>query len=135
MIKKILALLLIGVSCMMAQIKSVDEKQLQEMISNGIVVVDIRREDEFKHYGIIEGAKTITFFDERGGYDPHAWLSELEKYVKDKDQTFVIYCAHANRTKVIGDFLQSQVGYKNVYELAGGINYGWLDKGMKTVRY
>jgi hypothetical protein len=36
---------------------------------------------------------------------------------------------------VIGDFLENQVGYKNVHELEGGINYGWLDKGMKTVRY
>lgn len=120
---------------MMGQIKTVDEKQLQEMIKNGTVVIDIRRQDEFIHYGIIEGSKTITFFDSLGNYDVHSWLVELEKYVKTKDQTFVIYCAHANRTKVVGEFLEAQAGYENVYELEGGINYGWLDKGMKTVRY
>ena len=135
MIKRVIFLLLIGVSIMLGKIKSVDEKELQELLSKGTVVIDIRREDEFNAYGIIEGSKTITFFDERGGYDPHAWVAELEKYVTSKDQTFVIYCAHANRTKIIADFLDQQLGYKNVYELEGGINYGWLDKGMKTVKY
>ena len=63
------------------------------------------------------------------------WLSEFSNVVKDKNQTFVIYCAHANRTKMVGDFLSKQLGYKDVYELTGGINYGWIDKGMKTVEY
>jgi rhodanese-related sulfurtransferase len=30
--------------------------------------------------------------------------------------------------------LSSQLSYKNVYELEGGINYGWLDKGKTTVK-
>lgn len=120
---------------MMAQVKSVDNNELVELMKKGIVVIDIRREDEFKHFGIIEGSKTITFFDAVGDYDAHAWLAELEKYVKSKDEMFVIYCAHANRTKSIATFLENQVGYKNVHELEGGINYGWIDKGMGTVRY
>ena len=45
--KRILFLLILGVSVMMGQIKTVDEKQLQEMIKNGTVVIDIRRQDEF----------------------------------------------------------------------------------------
>lgn len=135
MIKKTILLLLLGVTVMLGKVKSVDEKQLQEMLSKGTVVIDIRREDEFKQFGIIEGAKTITFFDGAGQYDAHKWLESLEKYVHSKDEPFVIYCAHANRTKIVADFLDSQVGYKNVYELQGGINYGWIDKGMKTVKY
>jgi rhodanese-related sulfurtransferase len=28
----------------------------------------------------------------------------------------------------------SKLGYKNVYELDGGINWGWIDKGFETVK-
>ena len=34
---------------------------------------------------------------------------------------------------MLGKFLNKQVGYKNDYELEGRINYGWIDKGKKTV--
>jgi rhodanese-related sulfurtransferase len=134
-VKKFLFILLVGVNVMMAQIKSVDDNELVELMKNGTVVIDIRREDEFVHYGIIEGSHTITFFDEMGNYDAQGFVDSLEKLLKNKDELFVILCAHANRTKVIGDFLQNQVGYTNVHELEGGINYGWLDKGKQTVRY
>ena len=36
---------------------------------------------------------------------------------------------------MLGNFLNKQVGYTNVYELEGGINYRWIDKGKKTVEY
>jgi rhodanese-related sulfurtransferase len=118
-----------------ADLKEVDNTQLTEMKNKGIVVIDIRTLGEWKQYGIIQNAKPITFFDEKGNYDVTKWLSEFSKYVKDKNQPFVIYCAHANRTKMLGNFLNKQLGYENVYELEGGINYGWIDKGLKTVDY
>jgi rhodanese-related sulfurtransferase len=61
-------------------------------------------------------------------------MNEFVKLVKTKETPFVIYCAHANRTKVVGNFLDSQMGYKEVYDLKGGINLGWIKKGLKTVR-
>jgi rhodanese-related sulfurtransferase len=118
-----------------ADLKEVDNTQLTEMKNKGVVVIDIRTLGEWKQYGIIQNAKPITFFDEKGNYDVTKWLSEFSKYVKDKNQPFVIYCAHANRTKMLGNFLNKQLGYENVYELEGGINYGWIDKGLKTVDY
>jgi len=27
-----------------------------------------------------------------------------------------------------------QLGYKNVYELDGGINWGWIDMGLETLK-
>ena len=118
-----------------ADLKEVDNTQLSQMKEKDVVVIDIRTWGEFKEYGIIENAKPITFFDEKGKYDIPKWLNEFSKYVKDKNQTFVIYCAHANRTKMLGNFLNTQLGYQNVYELKGGINYGWIDKGEKTVEF
>ncbi len=132
---RIFLILSLFFAALFADLKEVDNKQLVEMKDKGVVVIDIRTLGEWKEYGIIEDAKLITFFDEKGNYDMTKWLSEFSNVVKDKNQTFVIYCAHANRTKMVGDFLSKQLGYKDVYELTGGINYGWIDKGMKTVEY
>ena len=132
---RIFLILSLFFAALFADLKEVDNTQLAEMKEKGVVVIDIRTLGEWKEYGIIENAKPITFFDEKGNYDITKWLSEFSKYVKDKNQAFVIYCAHANRTKMLGNFLNKQVGYTNVYELEGGINYGWIDKGKKTVEY
>lgn len=132
---KILLSLLFLVGSLFAQLKEVDNNQLLQMKEKGVVVIDIRRAEEWKSTGIIEDSKLLTFFDRNGRYDVNQWLNDFSKLVKSKDTTFVIYCAHANRTKVVGNFLEKELGFKNVYELKGGINYGWIQKGMKTVEY
>ena len=132
---RIFMVLSLFIAVLFADLKVVNDSQLSEMQKKGLVVIDIRRIDEWKKFGIIENSKTITFFDEKGNYDITKWLSEFSKSVKDKNQTFVIYCAHANRTKMVGDFLNKQLGYKEIYELEGGINNGWINKGLKTVDY
>ncbi len=133
MLKKLL-LVVLFCSSVFAKLTAIDEVQLQQMMKKGVVVIDIRRDDEFKKYGIIKGAKMLTFFDEKGKYDIPKWLSKFVQFVKTKQQPFVLYCAHANRTKMVGNFLDQQLKYENVYHLKGGIMYGWIDKGMKTVR-
>lgn len=109
-------------------------KQVQEALKEGVVVIDIRRADEWERFGIIDGSHKITFFDAQGRYDIDAWMADFTQLVKDKDQRFILVCAHANRTKSIGELLGIQFGYKYVQELDGGINYGWLDKGLSTVK-
>lgn len=135
MISKLTFVLLILVSYASATFKEINYTELQKMQKQGIVVIDIRRLDEFKQYGIIKDAHTLTFFDERGNHNIPAWMNKFVQIVKSKNQAFIIYCAHANRTKILGNFLSKQLGYKYVYDLQGGINYGWLDKGKETVRY
>ena len=133
MIKIFLTLCFFIVS-LFAQLKEVDNNQLLELKAKGIEIIDIRRADEWKKTGIIEGSKMITFFDENGNYNIQEWLSSFSQVVKDKDTTFVIYCARANRTKIVGNFLTQELGFKNVYELKGGINNGWIEKGFQTVQ-
>lgn len=132
MLKIFLSLSFFMVS-LFADLKVVDNNQLLEMQKKGVEIIDIRRVDEWEQTGIINGAKMLTFFDEKGNYDMAKWLNDFSQIIKDKNTTFVIYCAHANRTKMVGNFLDKELGYKNVYELNGGINYGWIDKGMKTI--
>ncbi len=134
MIKKIF-LTLVFSTLLFADFSSMNTKQVQEAIKKGIAVIDIRRVDEWRRFGTIQNSHLITFFNERGGYDGTKWLSEFSKIVKTKDQPFILVCAHANRSHVLGKMLFQQLKYTKVYELEGGINYGWIDKGLSTVKY
>ena len=131
--KKILIFSLLFSTILFAKFNHLDDKQVLQMVKKGVPIIDIRTPGEWKQYGIIKGAKLLTFFDENGRYDVRSWLQKFSKIVKDKNQPFILYCAHANRSKVVGNFLDKQLGYKNVNELKGGIIYGWIDKGRKTV--
>lgn len=107
-------------------------KQVQDAMVRDIPLIDIRRLDEWKKYGTIEGSHKITFFDGKGKYNLNKWMYDFTKIVTNKNQEFILVCAHANRTKVVINFLQ-QAGYINAHDLKGGINYGWIDKGFTTI--
>lgn len=114
--------------------KSLSTKEFQLKREEGFVVIDVRRAEEWEFYGVIEGSHTITFFDEVGAYDLDAFLEAFTKVVTTKEQPFILVCAHAQRTKHIGELMGLKLGYKNVYELDGGINWGWIDKDLPTVK-
>ena len=114
--------------------KSLSTKEFLQKKEEGFAIIDIRRADEWEYYGIIEGSHTITFFDEFGQYDLDSFMDAFTKVVTSKEQPFILVCAHANRTKTLGEVMGLQLGYKNVYELDGGINWGWIDQGLKTVQ-
>ncbi|MGB5867211.1 MAG: rhodanese-like domain-containing protein [Arcobacteraceae bacterium] len=133
MYKFIFFILLLG-NTMFADFKTLSTKEVQEEIKKGTVLIDIRREDEWNYYGVIEKSHLLTFFDSQGQYDINRWMEQFIKIVKNKEQKFILVCAHANRTKTVGNFLAKQLRYEHVYELDGGINYGWIDKGLQTVK-
>jgi rhodanese-related sulfurtransferase len=132
--KKIVLFIAILTSSLFAKFGEVDVPTFQKMQADGVVVIDIRRVSEWQEVGIIEGSKTIQFFDIRGGFDFVVFMRELTKYIKDSNQPFIIYCAHANRTRTLGNFLGNQLGM-NVYHLQGGINHGWIKAGKPVVKY
>jgi len=114
--------------------KSLSTREFQQKKEEGFTVIDIRRADEWEADGIIEGSHKITFFDRFGEFDYDAFMEAFEKVVTSKEQPFIMYCAHASRTKEACHIMGSQLGYENVYELDGGINWGWIDKGLETVK-
>ena len=113
---------------------SLEADDFIDKVEEGYKIIDIRRADEWEYFGVIDGSHKITFFDEEGGYDIDSFLKAFTEVVTDKEQPFILVCAHARRTKAVGRLLALQLQYKNVYELDGGINWGWLDKGFKSVK-
>jgi rhodanese-related sulfurtransferase len=118
----------------MADFTHLSTQAVQAKMAKGVAIIDVRRVDEFEQYGVIPGAHKMTFFDERGNYNAKQWLDDLSKIIKTKDTPFILVCAHANRSKTIGRFLDAKTDYKNIFELKGGINYGWIDKGLATTK-
>ena len=131
MIKKIVIALFALQALLLADFSGIDASQLKELQKQNIPVIDIRTPGEWRETGVIPGAHKIMFFDERGGYDVQKFLDTLHKVAPDKNKPVVIYCRTASRTKIVGDFLAKQVGYKDVKELKGGIMFGWHDKLVK----
>jgi len=41
---------------------NITNAKLKELLGQGVLLVDIRREEEWQQTGIVEGSKTITFF-------------------------------------------------------------------------
>ena len=107
--KKIFLTLLILASSLMAELKH--EYLSQKLIDSKIPIVDIRTPGEWKETGIVKNSIPIVFFNEQGGYDVNAFLTELNAKV-DTTKPFAIICRTGSRTAVIGDFLSKQLHYK-----------------------
>ncbi len=116
----------------MSRVVDLSPSEVEKLINDDVVMIDVRREDEFKHTGIIKNSHKMTFFDMFGNCDVPTWLSKFEKLVESKDKLVVLICAHANRTRTIADFLIQNHGYTNIAHLEGGIA-NWLDEGRETV--
>jgi rhodanese-related sulfurtransferase len=131
--KKTIGLLMIATLSLVAEFKTVDADTFEKLQAKGYPVIDIRTPMEWQQTGIIKGAHKMMFFAPNGQPDIANWFFELGHLVKDKNEPVLIYCAHANRSKVLGQGLD-QMGFKHVYELKGGIENGWIKAGKPTVK-
>jgi len=130
--RKIFLILCLNIS-LFAKFEAIKADKLVELQAKGVPVIDIRMPLEWQQTGIIKGAYKIMFFDSKGQADVANWFFNLGHLIYDKNKPFIIYCAHANRTKVLGNALE-QLGFTNIYELDGGIVNGWLKFNKPTVK-
>ena len=118
----------------MSELVDLQPKIVEKMINDdSVVMIDVRRKDEWERTGTIRNSHKMTFFDEYGRHDVEGWMNEIETIVKDKKQTIVLICAHANRTRTIGNFLIDQ-GYKNTAHLFGGMAL-WQQELRETIKH
>jgi len=131
--KKLLLIAGLLTTALFAEFKTVDADTFEKLMAKGYPTIDIRTPMEWKQTGIIKGAHKMMFFTPSGQPDLAGWFFELGHLVKDKKEPILIYCAHANRSNVLGKGL-SQMGFEHVYELKDGIENGWIKAGKKTVK-
>lgn len=115
--KKIFLTFLLLTTALFAELKH--EYLSQKLIDSKIPIVDIRTPGEWKETGIVKNSVPIMFFNEQGGYDVNAFLTELNAKV-DTTKQFALICRTGSRTAVIADFLSKQLHY-NVVNVKDGI--------------
>ena len=101
--------------------------------SDGVVVIDIRREEEWQDTGIINGSAAVTAFTETGQVHPE-FLTKFQELAPTHDTPVMLYCRTGNRTTSLGNALIDQLGFSDVSHLSTGIE-GWLADGRETVPY
>jgi rhodanese-related sulfurtransferase len=92
------------------RIQEIQANQLQNHLSDGAVLIDVREEKEF-NAGNLPGSILIS----RGQIE-----TRIGSVVADKSAPIVLYCAVGHRSAIAADTLQ-KLGYTNVVSLAGGL--------------
>ena len=114
-----------------AETIGVDEAALRELLDEGVPVVDVRRPEEWRETGVIEGSHLLTFFDAEGRYDAAAWKAALDGIV-DADEPVALICRTGRRTSLVAEWLGGRAGHATVYDVEGGIT-AWREAGGETV--
>ena len=126
-------LLLAGLSaCSEPPYNNVDNSQLQTMLEHNIPVYDIRRPEEWRQTGVIEGSELLTYVDGNGRVMPD-FLKRLTTEIGKHDPVILI-CRTGSRTSTLARYLVEQMGYSQVYNVRNGI-MRWIgdDKPIKRL--
>lgn len=125
----LLALLLSG--CAEPPYTNVDNAGLEQLIASGVPVIDIRRPDEWRQTGVVDGSHRLTFVDEAGRLRPGFIETFTQQF--SPDQPVVLICRTGNRTDVLARHLVERMGYTRVYNVRDGITE-WIRRGHPVTR-
>ena len=104
-----------------SQIDEVDPSEVNELIDEGVALIDVRETEEFAA-GHLPGAKHV----------PRSYLeTRIEGVVSDRDAHVILYCASGNRSAYGARTLEQDLGYTNVSSMTGGITL-WKDRGYEV---
>jgi len=112
-----------------APYESLDNEDLDRMVQEGALVIDIRRPEEWRQTGVVDGSYLVTAFDERGRMTQE--FPALFGQLTDPDQPVVLICRTGNRTDTLARMLIEQAGYQQVYNVTRGIT-SWIADGREV---
>jgi sulfur-carrier protein adenylyltransferase/sulfurtransferase len=105
-----------------SQIEEVDPSEVNELIDEGVTVIDVRETEEYAA-GHLPGAKHV----------PRSYLeTRIEGVVPDRSTQVILYCASGNRSAYGTRTLTDELGYEHVRSMSGGIAL-WKDRGYDVV--
>ena len=102
-----------------------------ELKAGNVTLVDIRRPEEWKQTGVVEGSEMITAFTKRGGLHPKFNEKFLKRF-KAEDRVIII-SRTGSRTGRLAQALVKELGWKNVYNVQRGITH-WIKQGNPIVK-
>jgi len=127
-----LTLLVITLSaCAEPPYSNLDNKQLKAMLEQNVPMFDVRRLDEWKQTGVVEGSQLLTFVDSSGRMNPD-FINRFSASV-NKDDPVILICRTGNRTSKLARLLVEQMGFTQVYNVRNGISQ-WI-REKRPVKY
>ena len=124
------ALGLLG-ACAEPPYTNLDNERLKALLAQGVPVYDVRRPEEWRQTGVVEGSRLLTFVD-AGGRPLPDFLPRFTAEVGKNDPVIVI-CRTGSRTDTLARHLVEQMGYTRVYNVRHGIT-GWIRESHPVVR-
>ncbi len=105
--------------------KVITPQEAKELIDKekNLVILDTRSEVEYTYEGKLENSILLDFLK------PRIFKKEIQKY--DRDKTYLVYCA-VGRVSEPACELMVELGFKNVYEMAGGLKAWQKDSNLVT---
>ena len=131
---RIPVLLLIALTmsaCAEPPYSNLDNEQLKKMLADDVPIIDVRRPDEWRQTGVVEGSKLLTFVDGSGRVKAD-FLERFTATVK-KDDPVILICRTGNRTSTLARHLVENMGFTRVYNVRDGITE-WIRDGEPTIR-
>src|SRR6201988_4468956 len=101
-----------------SQIDEVDPSEVNELLDEGVTIVDVRGSEEFAT-GHLPGAKSVP----RGHLE-----SRIDMLVPDRSTALLLYCESGNRSAYAARTLKDDLGYEHVRSMTGGVTL-WKDRG------
>ena len=98
-------------------------QETKEFIDNNkdVVILDVRTEMEYLYEGRLENSILLDYLK------PRIFKREIQKF--DRDKTYLVYCA-VGRVSELACELMKELGFKNVYELTGGLKAWQKDASL-----
>ena len=110
-------------ACSEPPYNNLDNNQLKTMLEQKVPIFDVRRLDEWKQTGVVEGSKLLTFVDSSGRMNPD-FINRFSTIVNKNDPVILI-CRTGNRTSTLARLLVEQMGFTQVYNVRNGISH-WI---------
>ena len=126
----LLFLLALG-SCAEPPYSNADNAQLQALLAQGVPIYDIRRPEEWRSTGVVEGSRTLTYVDAAGRMNPE-FLPRFTAEV-GKNDPVVLICRTGSRTDKLARELMEKQGYTQIYNVRRGIT-GWIAGNHPVVK-
>ena len=124
-------LLLVLSACSEPPYKNINNNELSIMIEQGVPVYDVRRADEWRETGVIDGSKLLTFV----GSDSRMMPDFMPRFTEavSKNEPVILICRTGNRTSALAKHLVEQLGYSQVYNVRNGITQ-WIREGNAVIQ-
>ena len=110
---------------------NVDNAELKTLIAQGVPVYDVRRAEEWRSTGVVEGSRKLTYVDKSGRPNPE-FVSRFTAEV-GKNDPVVLICRTGSRTDALARELMEKHGYTRVYNVRNGITR-WVGENNPVIR-